>query len=283
MITWRHPMGLAAAVLLALLVGASLFAFLSPFDPNQLAFAQRWSGPSLTHPFGQDELGRDLFTRVLYGGRVSLLVGCLAMSTALVIGTAVGALAGYFGGWVDAVLMRMTDVFLIFPQIFVLLLLSFLLRQAGVAWFVGGIGNIVLVIGVTSWMIVARLVRSSFLHLREADFVLAARAYGAGHAHLIVRHMLPAALGPVVVAATRGVAEAILTESALSFLGYGVQPPTATWGNILGEAMSTIGVYPWLTLFPGAMIFLTVLALNYLGDALRDTLDPRSAVAAGGP
>jgi peptide/nickel transport system permease protein len=219
-----------------------------------------------------------MFSRILYGGRISLLVGVLAMAGAVVIGTLVGAVAGYAGGRVDAFLMRLTDFFLTFPQIFVLLFLSYLLRQADVAFLQGGLGNIVMVIAATSWMAVARLVRATFLKLREEEFVEAARAYGSAGWPLIARHILPGSVGVVLVASTRGVADAILTESGLSFLGYGIQAPAISWGNILQEAFTTIGVYPWLTIFPGFMIFMTVLAMNYLGDALRDALDPYKVI-----
>jgi peptide/nickel transport system permease protein len=278
----RHPAALLAMAVLILLIASSVLAPLSPYDPDGLDFANRWMPPSWEHPFGQDQQGRDMLTRILFGGRISLLVGLLAMATSVAIGTLVGAVSGYFGGKLDTILMRLTDTFLTFPQIFVLLLLSFLLKQADIPFMQGGIGGIVVVIGVTSWMIVARLVRATFLTLRERDFVIAARSYGSGSLRIIVRHILPSAVGPLLVAATRGVAEAILTESALSFLGYGIQPPTPSWGNILGESINTIGVYPWLTFFPGIMIFVTVLALNYIGDALRDALDPQRATLAGG-
>jgi len=271
----RHPAALFALVTLAIVAGAAVLAdVIAPYDPNQLDLLNRWSPPSFEHLFGTDKQGRDMLSRILHGGRISLSVGVLAMTCAVLVGTAIGALAGFFGGLVDTVLMRLADFFLTFPQIFVLLFLSYLLRQAQIEFFQGGFGNIVLVIAATSWMIVARLVRVSFLKLREEEFIAAARSYGAGSRHLILVHILPNAAGPILVAGTRGVADAILIESGLSFLGYGIQPPAASWGNILQDAFTTMGVYPWLTLFPGFMIFITVLALNYLGDALRDALDP---------
>jgi peptide/nickel transport system permease protein len=275
----RHPAALFALAVLGVASVLSLLApIVSPYDPNALDLANRWNAPSAEHLFGTDKQGRDMLSRILWGGRISLSVGILAMAGSVLVGTVVGALAGFFGGRIDSALMRLTDFFLTFPQIFVLLFLSYLLRQANIQFFQGGFGNIVLVIAATSWMIVARLVRASFLKLREEEFVAAARSYGAGNARLVLVHILPNAVGPILVAGTRGVADAILTESGLSFLGYGIQPPTASWGNILQDAFTTIGVYPWLTVFPGVMIFITVLALNYLGDALRDALDPYKVV-----
>lgn len=278
----RHPAALFALVVLGTVAAAALLADLvAPYDPQQIDLVNRWQPPSPEHVFGTDKQGRDMFTRILFGGRVSLAVGLLAMGGAVLIGTVVGALSGYFGGWIDWALMRLTDFFLTFPQIFILLFIAALLRQADVVVFQGGFGNIVLVIAATSWMSVARLVRASFLKLREEEFVAAARAYGASDRRLVLIHILPNALGPILVAGTRGVADAILTESGLSFLGYGIQEPTASWGNILQGAQAQIGVYPWLTLFPGFMIFITILALNYMGDALRDALDPYKVIGVG--
>ncbi len=278
----RHPAAIFALVVLGIVGLASLLApLLAPYDPNALDLPHRWQPPSTEHLFGTDKQGRDMLSRILVGGRISLSVGILAMTVSVLVGTAIGAVAGFFGGWIDSALMRLTDFFLTLPQIFVLLFLSYLLRQANIEFFQGGFGNIVLVIAATSWMIVARLVRASFLKLREEEFIAAARSYGAGSSRLIFVHILPNAVGPILVAGTRGVADAILTESGLSFLGYGIQPPTASWGNILQDAFTTIGVYPWLTIFPGFMIFVTVLALNYMGDALRDALDPYKIVGLG--
>ncbi len=274
----RHPMGLWGAAILALIVLFCVFAFVLPQDPLKLDTTMRLQKPSAEHFFGTDRYGRDIFTRIAYGGRVSLLVGLLAMTTAAIIGTIIGGVAGYYGGTADMILMRLTDFFLSFPQIFVLLFLSFILRETKISFLQGGMGNIVLVIGATSWMVVARLVRATFLKLRTSEFVKVARSYGASHTHIIIHHILPNAFGPIIVSGTMGTAWAIIIESGLSFLGYGIQQPTPTWGNMLQEARSTIGVYPWITFFPGSMIFLTVISLNYIGDALRDALDPHKFV-----
>jgi peptide/nickel transport system permease protein len=277
-ITWRHlrrhPAAIIAIVVLIGMTLACIFAFLSPYDPNAIDLANRFAPPSLAHPFGTDKQGRDMLTRLLYGGRVSLAVGFLAMAAALSIGTLVGAVAGYAGGVFDSILMRFTDFMLTFPQIFVLLFLSFLLKESHIELLGGSIGNIIIVIALTSWMAISRLVRASFLTIRETEFVQAARSYGAGRRSLVFSQIMPNALGPIIVAGTRGVADAILVESGLSFLGYGVQPPAASWGNILQDAFVTIGVHPGLTIYPGLMIVVTVLSLNFLGDALRDALDP---------
>lgn len=277
----RHPLGMAALVAITVIVVITILApVIAPYDPEELNLNNRFAPPSLDHIFGTDRLGRDMLSRILYGGRVSLLVGLLAMSFSVILGALVGALAGYLGGWTDNLLMRVTDFFLIFPQLFVLLFISSVLRSSGAPLVAGGVGQIVVVIAVMSWMSTARLVRSSFLKVKEEEFVAAARSYGAGGRRIIALHILPSALGPIIVAATRGVAEAIMIESGLSFLGYGVVEPASSWGNILGGAQANIGVYPWLTLFPGLMIFLTVLSLNYIGDALRDALDPYRVVGA---
>ena len=275
----RHPAALFSVTVLGVIIVMSILApVIAPYDPYELNAADRFAPPSPEHWFGTDKQGRDVYSRILYGGRITLLVGFLAMAVSLLMGTLLGAVAGFSGGRVEGLLMRTTDFFLIFPQIFVLLFLSYLLRQAKVEFFAGGFGNIVLVIAITSWMVVARLVRATFLKLREEEYVSAARSYGAGYRRLVVDHILPGAYGIILVAATRGVADAILVESGLSFLGYGIQSPAISWGNMLQEAYTTIGVYPWLTFYPGFMIFITVLALFYLGDALRDALDPYKVI-----
>lgn len=270
----RHPMALVGVSILGAIVVLSLFAFLSPYEPESVDVANRFSSPSWQHPLGTDRSGRDVATRLLYGGRVSLTVGVAAVLTAVLLGSLVGALAGFYGRFVDNALMRLTDAFLAFPSLFVLILLSFLLRESRLPVLSGGVGSIALVIGATSWMVVARLVRATFLSLKEEEFVTAARANGAGDARIVTRHIAPNAAGPVIVNATMGVAWAILIESGLSFLGFGIQPPTPSWGNMLTDGQDTLSLYPWLAIFPGVMIFLTVIAINYIGDALRDALDP---------
>lgn len=271
----QNRLALLGVVIFALIALSVILADLSPYDPERTNLRARFASPSLEHPFGTDDLGRDTLTRVLYGGRISLLVGMLAMLISVVIGTLVGGLAGYFRGWVDSVLMRLADLFLALPSLFVLIVLSTLLQDTLFAQAYGGTLMIVLIIGVLSWMVVARIVRSSFLSIRERDFVEAARAGGASHARLMLQHILPNALGPIFVQATLQVAVAIIAESGLSYLGFGIQPPTATWGNMLRDAQTYMTRYPWLAVFPGLMIFLTVMSVNAIGDGLRDAFDPR--------
>ena len=223
--------------------------------------------PSPAHLLGTDTLGRDVLSRVIYGARISLLVGFVAVGLATLIGVLVGALAGYYGGVVDAVLMRLVDLMLCFPTLFLIL--------AVIAVLGPSIWNIMVVIGVTGWMGVARLVRAEFLSLREREFVVAARALGASDARLIWRHLLPNALTPVMVSATLGVAGAILTESALSFLGLGVQAPTPSWGNILTMGKDNLEIAWWLSVFPGLAILVTVMSYNLLGEGIREAIDPR--------
>jgi peptide/nickel transport system permease protein len=223
--------------------------------------------PSGAHPLGTDDLGRDVLARVVYGARVSLKVGFVAVGIATALGLFVGLLSGFYGGWVDAVLMRFVDMMLCFPTFFLIL--------SVIAFLEPSIWNIMAVIGLTGWMGVARLVRAETLPLKERDFVAAARAQGAGDARIIFRHVLPNTLAPILVAATLGVAGAILTESALSFLGIGVQPPTPSWGNILTTGKDNIEFAWWLSLFPGLAILVTVLGYNLLGEGIRDAADPR--------
>ncbi len=251
-----------------LLFACSFFApFLTPYDPSHLDAWHVLLPPSARHWFGTDELGRDVLTRVLYGARVSLKVGFVAVGIAVFIGTAVGLVAGFYGGWRDSLLMRLVDIMLCFPTFFLILAVIAMLEPS--IWY------IMIIIGLTGWMGVARLVRAEVLTLREREFVLAARGVGASDLRIIVRHILPNALSPVLVTATLGVAGAILTESALSFLGIGVQPPTPSWGNILTAGKEYIEFAWWLSLFPGLAILVTVLAYNLVGEGLRDALDPR--------
>lgn len=254
---------------LALLSAAA--PLISPYDPDKTALLLIYDPPSLAHPFGTDDLGRDLATRILYGGRVSLAIGLLAVTVAVSIGTLVGVLAGYYGRWIDSLLMRFVDMMYSFPRLFLLILFGVIFKGMT-------IGVIVLVLGVLSWMTTARLVRASFLSLKHREFVEAARCVGAGDRRIIVRHILPNSLAPIIVAATLGVAAAIIAESTLSFLGLGIQPPTSSWGNMLNHATTDMDKAPWIAIFPGLFIFLAVVSINFIGDGLRDALDPRHVV-----
>src|SRR6188768_311070 len=275
----RHRMAVASVVVLALLTSAVLFGPLIWRMPiNEIDFTARMQTPSRQHPFGTDDLGQDLLARMLYGGRISLAVGLSAMVVAITVGTIIGAVAGMSRRWVGPALMWLTDLFLSLPALPLLLLVIYLFRDALKAAFgpEGGVFvMIVVVIGGLRWMPVARLVRAQFLSLREKEFVEAARALGASKVRQVVRHILPNALGPVIVAATIDVAAAIITESTLSFLGLGLPPDIPSWGRILFDAKDYLDVAPHWALFPGTLIFLTVLSINYIGDGLRDALDPR--------
>ena len=281
--TWkrfrRHRLAVASIVILAALVGGVLLGpLLWPLSIDDIDFAATLQGPTVTHPFGTDDLGQDLLARMIYGGRISLAVGFAAMLVATTVGILVGALAGMSRGFADAVLMWVTDLFLSLPQLPLLLLIIYLFRDALKAAFgvEGGVFILVVaVIGGLRWMPVARLVRAQFLSLREKEFVEAARAAGASRVWLVVRHILPNAIGPVIVAATIEVSAAIIAESTLSFLGLGFPPDIPTWGRLLFDAKDHLGVATHWALFPGAAIFLTVLSINFLGDGLRDALDPR--------
>lgn len=264
----KHRLALIGALLLVALCLSAVVGPLLPYDPNSSTL-ESYDAPSLTHPMGTDDLGRDELTRVFIGGRISLTVGVLAMLVSIVVGTLVGACAGYFGGFLDSLLMRLTEMFIAFPQLFILILLA--------ALFGTSFWTIVLVIGLLRWMPVARLVRAMFLQIKEQDYVVAARALGVSTGAVMWRHILPNALSPIIVAATLGVAGAILTESTLSFLGLGIQLPTATWGNMLRAAQSDMSRAPWLAFFPGFFIFMTILSINYIGDGLRDAIDPRKS------
>ncbi len=230
--------------------------------------------PSLAHIFGTDELGRDLFVRLCDGGRVSILIGLATMAVSITIGTLIGATAGFYGGRIDNILMRFTDFVLSIPQLFLLLLFAQLLRTTNNPVLSGGPLPIIVIIGVLSWPGAARLVRGQFLSIKTKDFVDAARMSGATNRRLMLRHILPNAASPIIVAATLRVGQAIITESTLSFLGFGVQPPTPTWGNMLKNAQAQMTYASWTAIFPGLAILITVLALNYIGDGLRDALDP---------
>uniref|UniRef100_C6E5N8 Binding-protein-dependent transport systems inner membrane component n=1 Tax=Geobacter sp. (strain M21) TaxID=443144 RepID=C6E5N8_GEOSM len=257
--------GLAVIALLFLLSFAA--SFITPYDPDAIDAWHVLLPPSAEHWFGTDELGRDVLTRVIFGARVSLKVGFVAVGIAVAVGTVVGLVAGFYGGWVDSVLMRMVDIMLCFPTFFLILAVIAMLEPS--IWY------IMVIIGLTGWMGVARLVRAEVLSLKSRDFISAARVLGASDRRIIFRHILPNALSPVLVSATLGVAGAILTESALSFLGIGVQPPTPSWGNILTSGKDYIEFAWWLSLFPGVAILVTVLSYNLVGEGIRDALDPR--------
>jgi peptide/nickel transport system permease protein len=265
-----HRLAVAGLVTVtALLLAAILAPILAPRDPTlietQLRFLAPFANASL--PLGSDELGRDTLSRLLHGGRVSLTVGLVAMITTVLTGALVGIAAGYLGGIVDTLLMRFVDTMLCFPQVFLLLVVA--------AFVPPTLLSISLVIGLTSWMEVSRIVRAEILQLKEQDFVAAARALGASRSRIMFRELLPNAAAPILVAATLKVASAVLMESYISYLGYGVQPPLASWGNMLTNAQGYLDTVPWLAILPGLMITLTVMGFNFLGDGLRDALDPR--------
>lgn len=273
----RHRLAAASVIVITVICLSAILAPVLTMDPDALSVSERKQGPSSTHWFGTDEAGRDLFARTLYGGRVSLTVGVAATVIALLIGTLIGAVAGYFGGLVDAALMRLTDAFLCFPQLFVLIVFGTLMRTTDLRALQGKILPIAFIIGVLSWMGLARIVRATFLALRKNDFVEAARSIGAGSGRIIFRHVLPGAVGPIVVQATLLIAATIITESGLSYLGFGVQPPTSSWGNLLEGAKQHMQTLPIYAIAPGLMIFLTVMSINFVGDGLRDALDPHSS------
>jgi peptide/nickel transport system permease protein len=267
----RHPGGLAGSVVL----GAMILAGLSPYDPELSDMSSRLQAPSWEHPMGTDALGRDVLTRVLYGGRISLAVGLMVVVITLLIGVPMGALSGYFRGWVEDVLMRITDAALSLPTLLALILLSAILREMELPFLKrNNVLMIAIVIGLFSWMPAARLVRAAFLTIRELDFITAAHCTGVSSFRIILRHILPNAIGPIIVESTLEVAYAIMEESGLSFLGFGIQPPTPSWGNLLSSAPEHMTKHPWLAFFPGLMIFLAIISVNYIGDALRDAFDP---------
>jgi peptide/nickel transport system permease protein len=258
---------LSAVILISLYVVAAFAPQIAPHDPNEVNIMNRHAERSPEHRLGTDENGRDELSRLIYGARISMTVGFVSMVIAVLIGTLIGSLAGYLGGAVDSVLMRFTDGMLAIPYFFMVLIV--------VAVFGSSFRNIVIVIGLTSWMVVARIVRSEVLRYKQQEFVIAARALGASTHRVLFRHIIPHTVPSVIVAATLGVAAAILLESALSYLGLGIQPPTASWGNMLSNSQAYLWENAWLPVYPGALIFVSVLAFNFLGDALRDALDPR--------
>ena len=266
----HHRLAVAGAVLVALLCFVAAFAgVISPHDPTYLDTSKRFLAPfqSWSHMLGTDELGRDTFSRLLFGGQVSLAVGLVAMVTTILTGTIIGIVAGYRGGLADTLLMRFVDTMLCFPQVFLLLVVA--------AFVTPSLLSISLIIGLTSWMEVARIVRAEIMRLKAQDFVQAAQALGATSTRIMLRELAPNIMAPVLVAATLKVATAVLMESYISYLGYGVQPPLASWGNMLTNAQGYFDTVPWLAILPGVMITLTVMSFNFLGDGLRDALDPR--------
>lgn len=265
----RNPLSLVGfIIIISVFILAMLAPFIAPYDPNEINVKAILLGPSIEYWMGTDGLGRDVLSRMLHGGRISLLVGLVAVGISTLIGIILGALAGYYRGWVDTVIMRLVDIMLSIPSFFLIL--------AVIAFLTPSIINIMIVIGLTSWMGVTRLVRAEFLSLSEREFVLASRTLGAKDARLIFTHLLPNSLTPIIVSAVLGVAGAVLMESGLSFLGLGVQAPQASWGNILTDGKEYIQFAWWLSLFPGLAILITVLGYNLLGEGLRDALDPRS-------
>jgi peptide/nickel transport system permease protein len=266
----RHRMAMFGAIMLILLFVYSFGGGLiyTAERANFTDTSKRLSAPSREHPFGTDTVGRDVMARTIQGGRISLMIGLTAALLEIIIGVLIGAAAGFYGGTIDNILMRFTEAMLIIPSLFLLIVMA---RIVG-----GSVPFIIIIIGLTSWMYVARIVRAEFLSLKENEFILAARSIGTPTSQIIFRHILPNSMAPIVVAATLAVAAAILAEAYISFLGLGVQPPTATWGNMLDGSYNYIETAPWLWIFPGLLILLTVLSINFVGDGLRDALDPRS-------
>jgi len=290
-LTWRrfrrHKMAIFGTVSLLLIV---IYAFAGSFViseaySNHTETGNALQAPTRVHPFGTDVIGRDILARTIYGGQISIIIGLTAMLVEVIFGVSFGALAGYFGGRLDSILMRLTEAMLIIPQIFLLLVIARYFSQSipnlkilG-RTFSGSVVVIVFVIGITSWPYLARLVRAQFLSVKENDYILAARATGTSTKDIILRHILPNSFAPIIVSATLSVAAAITLEAYISFLGLGVRPPTATWGNMLEGAYNYIDSAWWLWFFPGLLIALTVLSINFLGDGLRDALDPHSRAA----
>lgn len=263
----RHRLAVVSFAVLGVLSAACAAApLLAGFEFDAIDLGSIREAPSPAHWMGTDDLGRDLFTRLLYGGRVSILIGVVSALIGTLLGSAVGALAGFYGSWIDNVLMRITDVVYSIPTLPLLIVLA--------SYTAATAGSMALVIGLLSWMTTARVVRGEVLSIKEMAYVEAARSLGATHGRLIMHHILPNAVGPIVVGATLTVGNAIIVESSLSFLGLGVQPPTPTWGNMLMDAQATMATSPWLTIFPGVAILLVVLAVNFIGDGLQDALDP---------
>jgi len=280
----RHKLAMSSIAMLLILLlfifgGALIY---SEADANYNDTTRRLEPPSLEHPFGTDTIGRDILARTIYGGQISILIGLTAVIVQVVVGVLIGALSGYYGGWIDSLLMRITEAILTIPLLFLLLVMAkfFAGKVPNIdlfgRTFSGSVVVIVLIIGLSSWPRLARIVRAEFLAIKENDFIMAARATGTPNFQIMFKHILPNTVAPIVVTATLSVAGAIISEAYISFLGLGVQPPTATWGNMITGATTYIEYAPWIWFFPGMLILLTVLSINFLGDGLRDALDPRS-------
>ncbi|OPA79964.1 peptide ABC transporter permease [Paenibacillus selenitireducens] len=263
----EQKMGIVALIVLGIFIIAAVFAFLAPHDPNKIVVTERLLPPSAAHWFGTDDNGRDYFARALYGGRVSLSVGFFAMIVAVVVGTTVGAVSGYFGGAMDNILMRFVDVLMSIPSFFLMLILNAYLKP--------GISTIVIIIGLLSWMSIARIVRAETLSVKEREYVLYARVSGQSNFKIITKHIVPSILPTIIVSATINIASAILMESSLSFLGLGIQQPNSSWGSMLNNAQGYIGDAPYMALFPGIFILVTVLSFNFLGDVFRVAFEPK--------
>lgn len=264
----RNRLSLAAAIIILILAFMALFApWMTPYPYSEANFDDAWQFPSLKHPMGTDSIGRDYFSRIVYGARISLIVGLVAQLLSLGIGIPLGAIAGYKGGKTDFMVMRLVDVMSVFPSLLFAILIM--------AWLGSGLTNVLIAIGVTGWVGVCRLVRAQFLSLREADFVRSARSMGASSTHIIVRHMLPNAIGPIIVGLAMGIPQAIFAEAGLSFLGLGINPPTPSWGQMVSSHLPNVIYYWHLALFPVFMIAITMLGFSLVGDGLRDALDPK--------
>ena len=263
----KHRVAMASLIVFVVMVVACMAApLVAPYDVDAIDLGSLRQAPSPEHWMGTDDLGRDQFTRLLYGGRISILIGVLAALVSTGLGTLIGAVAGYYGGRLDSILMRVTDIAYSIPTLPLLIVLS--------AYSGAAVVSMVLIIGFLSWMATARVVRAQVLSIRQMEYVEAARSMGATNARILFRHIVPNAIGPIIVGATLGVGSAIMIESSLSFLGLGVQPPTPTWGNMLMDSQATMATRPWLTIFPGLAILLIVLAINFIGDGLHDAVDP---------
>jgi peptide/nickel transport system permease protein len=274
-VRWRNPSLLLGAMISLAIVLCAIFApAIATHGVEQMDMRNRFAGPSLQHWLGTDNFGRDLWSRLVFGARISLGIALLSVSAAATIGATVGLLTGYFGGWTDHILMRVTDIFLGFPAI--------VLSLAIVAVLGPGVVNVAIAIIVVTWTDYARVVRASTLMLREQNYVMAAKAFGASHARILLREILPNALGPIIVLASLGLGTAVIAESALSFLGFGLPPPTPTWGWTLAYGTRFMRDQPWLSIVSGATIMITVLGFNLLGDGLRDALDPKHLSRRGG-